>query len=170
MARHYTKQLEFAKWPGTICPKIEKKVEDTTELANTCYVEGSGDGLFLVGDRGTDYIVDMHKKTCTCCRIQKSGIPCQHVVSCYRRYRIDRSTMMRVLRTIQRERFAMNKACHGPCHMNNNGHGSCLIALMMTSLTSRLNLPIDDVDSCLLFEHLISRMIEITLSTIFIAP
>ena len=75
MTRHYSKQMESDKWPGDIWPKIRKKVEKATEFANTCYVEGSRDGLFLVGDRGHDYIVDMHKKTCTCRRIQKGGVP-----------------------------------------------------------------------------------------------
>ena len=73
MTRHYNKQLESDKWQGDVCPKIRKKVEKVTEFANTCYVEGSGDGLFLVGDRGVDYIVDMHKRACTCKRIKKKG-------------------------------------------------------------------------------------------------
>ncbi|KAE8771983.1 transposon mutator sub-class [Hordeum vulgare] len=49
MTRHYTKQIESDKWPVNVCPKIWKQVEKATELANTCYVEGSGDGLFLAG-------------------------------------------------------------------------------------------------------------------------
>ena len=94
MTRHYNKQLESDKWQGDVCPKIRKKVEKVTEFANTCYVEGSGDGLFLVGDRGHDYIVDMHKKTCTCRRIQKGGVPCSHVIACCRNDRIDPLTMV----------------------------------------------------------------------------
>ena len=89
MSRHYNKQVESDKWPGNVCPKIRKQVEKACEFANTCYLDCSGDGLFLVGDRGTDYIVDLHKRTCTCRRIQKSGVPCSHVVACCRHERID---------------------------------------------------------------------------------
>lgn len=63
-------------------------------MQNTCYVEGSGDGSFLVGDRGIDDILDMHKRTCTCRRIQKAGIPCSHVVACCRDDRIDHLQMV----------------------------------------------------------------------------
>ena len=61
MSRHYNKQVESDKWPGNVCPKIRKQVEKACEFANTCYLDCSGDGLFLVGDTGTDYIVDLHK-------------------------------------------------------------------------------------------------------------
>ena len=76
MTRHYSKQIEGEKMQGVICPKIKKKIEEAKELANTAYVHGSGDKLFQVGDRGVEYIVDLKTKTCTCCRWQKSGIPC----------------------------------------------------------------------------------------------
>ena len=66
--RHYTKQLEGEKMQGVTCPKIKKMVEKLKDLANTCYVYESGDGVFQVGDRGTDYIVDIHTKSCSCMR------------------------------------------------------------------------------------------------------
>ena len=45
--------------------------------------------FFLVSDRGIDYIVDTHNKTCTRRRIQKAGVPCSHVTACCRNDRID---------------------------------------------------------------------------------
>ena len=69
-------------------PKIKKKVDKLTEWANTCYVEGAGDGVFQVGDRGTDYIVDWHSNECSCKRWQKGGTPCVHAIACARHERV----------------------------------------------------------------------------------
>lgn len=74
---------------GVTCPKIKKMVEKLKDLANTCYVYESGDGVFQVGDRGTDYIVDIHTKSCSCMRWQKNGVTCIHVIACCRNERVD---------------------------------------------------------------------------------
>ena len=47
-----------------------------------------------MGDRGVEYIVDLKTKTCTCCRWQKSGIPCLHVLAVCRQERIDAHTLV----------------------------------------------------------------------------
>ena len=71
---------------GVTSPKIKKMVEKLKDLANTCYVYESGDGVFQVGDRGTDYIVDIHTKSCSSycgdpdhnrkgCKYLKAGLP-----------------------------------------------------------------------------------------------
>ena len=74
---------------GNICPKIKKKVEKLTEWANLCYVDGAGDGVFQVGDRGVNYLVDWHTNECSCKRWQKSGTPCVHAIACARHERVD---------------------------------------------------------------------------------
>ena len=79
---------------GVMCPKIKKLVDKLAELANTCYVYESGDGVFQVVDRGTDYIVDWHSKSCSCMRWQKSGVTCIHVIACCRNERVDPLTLV----------------------------------------------------------------------------
>ena len=69
-------------------------VEKLKDLANTCYVYESGDGVFQVGDRGTDYIVDIHTKSCSCMRWQKNGVTCIHVIACCRNERVDPITLV----------------------------------------------------------------------------
>nr|AAX95302.1 MuDR family transposase, putative [Oryza sativa Japonica Group]ABA92642.2 transposon protein, putative, Mutator sub-class [Oryza sativa Japonica Group] len=47
MNRLYTKQKELERnWPCGLCPKIKRKVEKNTEMANTCYVLPTGMGAF----------------------------------------------------------------------------------------------------------------------------
>lgn len=88
MTRHYNKRKEANGWPGPLCPKIQKKLDKHIEWSNNSFVEGSGDGLFKVGEilnsTPTDYIVDLSHQTCTCKRWEKSGIPCPHAISCMR--------------------------------------------------------------------------------------
>ena len=48
MNRVYSKQVEAQKWPGTICPKIKKKLEKFTSWSGGCMVKPSGNGLFNV--------------------------------------------------------------------------------------------------------------------------
>ena len=98
MSRHYTKQKEASTWPGPICPKIKKKLDRNIELSNNVYADGAGDGLFAVGElvssQPVEYVVDLKQKTCSCCRWQKTGIPCPHVISCLRHEDIDPITLV----------------------------------------------------------------------------
>ena len=82
------KQNEAKKWSGHICPKIMKKVAKNTELANACFVSPAGEGIFEVAGKGTQYIVDLKVKSCTCRRWDLSGIPCSHAIACMREDRI----------------------------------------------------------------------------------
>lgn len=89
MNRLYTKQKELERnWPCGLCPKIKRKVEKNTEMANTCYALPAGMGAFQVSDRGSQYIVELNVKRCDCRRWQLTGIPCNHAISCLRHERI----------------------------------------------------------------------------------
>jgi hypothetical protein len=80
MTWYYTKKKDANAWPGALCTKIQKKLEKAIECSNNSFVDGSGDGIFKVGEVvnsiPTDYIVDLTHQTCTCMIWQKSGIPC----------------------------------------------------------------------------------------------
>ena len=51
MGRIYGKKLEAAMWPGTICPKIRKRLQRHIDAANTCHADPAGLGVFEVQDR-----------------------------------------------------------------------------------------------------------------------
>ena len=68
MVRFYDKRKEAETWPGSICPKIRKRIEKNIELSATCMVSGAGDGIFQVDNRNRTYIVDMKEESCTCKR------------------------------------------------------------------------------------------------------
>lgn len=117
MTRIYNKQKEMEKWSGHICPKIMKKVEKSTELANECFVSPAGEGIFEVASKGTQYIVDLKVKSCTCRRWDLSGIPCSHAIACMREDRIAPEDMVHSCYSIE----SFSKAYGNiivPCHDN----------------------------------------------------
>ncbi|KAM0875264.1 hypothetical protein ACQ4PT_036948 [Festuca glaucescens] len=82
--RIYNKQVEGLSMSGTICPKIRKKLQKHVEWSNNCEAKPSGQGIFEILERGTPYIVDLQKRTCSCRRWDLSGIPCWHACSALR--------------------------------------------------------------------------------------
>ncbi|CAO2205816.1 unnamed protein product [Urochloa humidicola] len=89
MTRHYNKEKEVGEqWDGPICPKIRKKLNKNIELANTCYAQPTGKGVFQVQVIDRQYIVDIQAKTCDCRRWDLTGIPCSHAITCLRHERI----------------------------------------------------------------------------------
>ena len=73
MVRFYNKRKEAENWPGSVCPKIRKRIQRNIELAATCMVSGAGDGIFQVDNRTKTYIVDLKEESCTCKRWDLSG-------------------------------------------------------------------------------------------------
>ena len=91
MQRIETKKREALKWPGTVCPKILKKLDKFTEWSVGAFVQLSADGLYHVrtSEIEKEYTVDIKKKICDCRRWQLSGIPCHHAIACCRFDRIE---------------------------------------------------------------------------------
>ena len=85
--RMVTKNEEMLSWTSPICPKIKKRLDKNTELANTCYAELAGDGIYSMEDRGYTYIVEINVESCSCRRWNLTGIPCPHSIACCRRER-----------------------------------------------------------------------------------
>ncbi|KAM0882954.1 hypothetical protein ACQ4PT_031942 [Festuca glaucescens] len=86
MLRVESKQAEAEKWPGTICPKIKKKLDKFTEWSVACRVKCAGNGLYHVESNEIEisYVVDLPGRCCDCKRWQLSGIPCYHAIACCR--------------------------------------------------------------------------------------
>jgi hypothetical protein len=66
MTRHYNKDKEAKDMKGNVCPKIKKKVEKNMEIAANIFASGAGAGIFSIEDGGTDIIIDLVGKSCTC--------------------------------------------------------------------------------------------------------
>jgi hypothetical protein len=91
MERVDTKHKEAVKWPGTICPKIRKKIEKFTEWSKGIRVRPAGKGVYAIktGEFEKDIVVDIPARSCDCRRWQLTGIPCHHAIACCRLDRLD---------------------------------------------------------------------------------
>ncbi|KAI8568527.1 hypothetical protein RHMOL_Rhmol02G0207700 [Rhododendron molle] len=81
MSRFQVKRMGMEKFTGTICPKIEKKLEGKITAAKDCFPHFSGEFKFEVDCHDTTYNVDLKDMTCGCRMWDLSGIPCKHAVA-----------------------------------------------------------------------------------------
>ncbi|XP_073362798.1 uncharacterized protein [Aegilops tauschii subsp. strangulata] len=70
-----------AKWNGTICPKIMKKVNKLIQLTEKCETIWNGKDGYEVKLGKHGFKVDMEAKICSCRYWQLSGIPCVHALA-----------------------------------------------------------------------------------------
>uniref|UniRef100_A0ACD5U046 Uncharacterized protein n=1 Tax=Avena sativa TaxID=4498 RepID=A0ACD5U046_AVESA len=88
--------------PGTICPKIRKKLQKHVEWSNVCEAKPFGNRIFEIEERGINYIVDLRKRTCSCRRWDLSGIPCWHAVSALRHDKISPESYVNSCYSVER--------------------------------------------------------------------
>jgi hypothetical protein len=103
MHRNVNKQKEAETWPGTVCPKIKKKIDKLTEWAAKCSAKHTGNGIYHVKSLEIEKsnIVDMKGRTCDCNRWQLTGIPCHHAIACCRTDRISPDKLVHSCYTIE---------------------------------------------------------------------
>src|ERR1044072_1000174 len=73
------------RYKGEICPTIQHKVEALKEATDAWLPIWSGDNgysLFEVTNGIEKYVINLGAKKCSCRRMDLSGIPCCHAVSC----------------------------------------------------------------------------------------
>ncbi|XP_077251780.1 uncharacterized protein LOC143891004 [Tasmannia lanceolata] len=66
---------------GSICPKIQEKLEKAKVAACDCHVEWFGGDEYEVQRYGKQYVVNLGQKTCGFTSWDLSGIPCMHAVA-----------------------------------------------------------------------------------------
>ncbi|KAL0377894.1 UNVERIFIED_CONTAM: hypothetical protein Sradi_3094900 [Sesamum radiatum] len=70
------------KWKGILCPKIKKIVQKNVDKIGDCIPIKSNDRHYQISCYdGSQYSVDLERRTCTCRIWQLSGIPCKHACS-----------------------------------------------------------------------------------------
>ena len=82
MVRIQENKTKAAKWTGTICPNIFKKLKVNITRSGNCYVLWNGKDGFEVEENGDKrYTVNLEQRVCTCRYWQLSGLPCCHAIS-----------------------------------------------------------------------------------------
>ncbi|KAK8675769.1 hypothetical protein V6N13_033832 [Hibiscus sabdariffa] len=80
----FNKKKEVAdKYIGTLCPKIQKKLDLAIEHSARCWPTRAGDQMYQVScGPSNQHAVDLKCFTCTCRKWDLTRIPCSHAVSC----------------------------------------------------------------------------------------
>ncbi|KAK8576417.1 hypothetical protein V6N13_032339 [Hibiscus sabdariffa] len=82
MQRIAKKKAEADKWTGVLCPKIQKKLEATTEMSNRCWPTHAGGNIYQVAcGAHNQYGVNLEAHTCSCRKWDLTGIPCPYAIS-----------------------------------------------------------------------------------------
>ena len=82
MNRIQIKKQGMEKYPGPICPSIQKKLEINKVDSGNCFPIFAGELKFEVDCHDSTHIVDLAEHTCSCRLWDLSGIPCKHAISC----------------------------------------------------------------------------------------
>ncbi|KAL2235316.1 UNVERIFIED_CONTAM: hypothetical protein Sindi_1263800, partial [Sesamum indicum] len=70
------------KWKGTLCPKIKKLLKKYVDKIGDCIPIKANDRHYQISCYdGSQFSVDLERRTCTCRLWQLSGIPCKHACS-----------------------------------------------------------------------------------------
>ncbi|XP_022889642.1 uncharacterized protein LOC111405125 [Olea europaea var. sylvestris] len=72
---------KMSKALGHLCPKIQRKLLKSSEMAEGFEVDWSGGAQSYVKCSSGEYVVDLPNRTCACRRWDLTGIPCAHAVA-----------------------------------------------------------------------------------------
>ncbi|KAK8614013.1 hypothetical protein V6N13_122392 [Hibiscus sabdariffa] len=82
MTRIPAKKEAAEKFIGTLCPKIQKKLDKILEQSIRCWPRNAGGQRWEVSAGFEDqHAVDLEAQTCSCRKWDLTGIPCIHVAS-----------------------------------------------------------------------------------------
>ncbi|KAK8713246.1 hypothetical protein V6N13_148468 [Hibiscus sabdariffa] len=82
MQRLVKRKDQAEKWTGLLCPKIQKKLDNTTSLAHSCWPLYVGGQMYQVScGPSSQHSVNIQEWTCSCRKWQLTGIPCIHAIS-----------------------------------------------------------------------------------------
>lgn len=81
MSRYEEKRSWILTCNGTLCPKIQKIIEEMKVEARNCEVAYAGNHIYEVWHGVRTLVVDLANHTCVCRKWDVTGIPCAHAVA-----------------------------------------------------------------------------------------
>ena len=81
MDRYQEKREWVSKFPGPLCPRIFKHLENEKKEARSCEVMYAGGAIYEVFTTHRTHIADLGTHTCTCSKWDLTGIPCTHAIA-----------------------------------------------------------------------------------------
>ncbi|PPD84732.1 hypothetical protein GOBAR_DD18330 [Gossypium barbadense] len=83
MTRLVSMRKAAEKYPGLLCPRIQKKMSEIVSLSNNIWLVYAGNDKYEVDcGLGNKHVVDLLNSSCSYKKWDLSRIPCKHVVSC----------------------------------------------------------------------------------------
>ncbi|XP_012841115.1 PREDICTED: uncharacterized protein LOC105961430 [Erythranthe guttata] len=78
MSRFQEQKDDLRKFYSDICPNVMKKIEKAKFKSTSCEVRLAGNWIFEICLELRTFIVDLHKRQCSCRKFDLTGIPCIH--------------------------------------------------------------------------------------------
>ncbi|KHG06388.1 far1-related sequence 2 -like protein [Gossypium arboreum] len=83
MTRLVSMREAAEKYPGPLCPRIQKKLSEIVNQSNNVWQVYAGNEKYEVNcGLGNKYVVDLLNSSCSCRKWDFSGIPRKHAISC----------------------------------------------------------------------------------------
>ncbi|XP_028117755.1 uncharacterized protein LOC114315338 [Camellia sinensis] len=77
------RRVKGNKWVGHLCPKMEKKLEAEYKTSRPWIVSQANENVYDVHSHPS-VLVDVNRRTCSCCQWQVNGFPCSYAVISFR--------------------------------------------------------------------------------------
>ncbi|PPD92806.1 hypothetical protein GOBAR_DD10238 [Gossypium barbadense] len=101
MTRLVSMREAAEKYPGPLCPRIQKKLSKIVSQSNNIWPIYAGNEKYGVDcGLGNKHVVDLFNSSCSCRKWDLSGIPCKHVVSCMQLLAVSPETYVNTCYTV----------------------------------------------------------------------
>ncbi|KAK5811864.1 hypothetical protein PVK06_027243 [Gossypium arboreum] len=101
MTRLVSMREAAEKYPGPLCPRIQKKLFEIASQSNNIWPVYAGNEKYEVDcGLGNKHVVDLFNSSCSCRKWDLSGIPCKHVVSCMQLLAVSPETYINTCSTV----------------------------------------------------------------------
>ncbi|PPD76718.1 hypothetical protein GOBAR_DD26362 [Gossypium barbadense] len=101
MTRLVSMREAAEKYPGPLCPRIQKKLFKIVSQSNNIWPIYARNEKYEVDCRlGNKHVVDFLNSSCSCRKWDLSGIPCKHAVSCMQLLAVSPETYVNTCYTV----------------------------------------------------------------------
>ncbi|KAK5772415.1 hypothetical protein PVK06_048703 [Gossypium arboreum] len=101
MTRLVSMREAAEKYPGPLCPRIQKKLFEIVSQSNNIWPVYARNEKYEVDcGLGNKHVVDLLNSSCSCRKWDLSGIPCKHAVSCMQLLAVSPETYVNTCYTV----------------------------------------------------------------------